>query len=338
MTKIYFYPKIELKKDDIQNSYASDFENALSIHNEVVNKKFNSRGVLDFFKYLRTAEIYIFNWIEEIPRRRYGKLQVLFFIVFLVLRKFTGNKIIWVLHNRYSHNTKQNFWTDFMFDRMMKKADLILTHSHEGVEFVKTNYPKHVKKVVYEIHPIKARLKTVMKEKKYDFFFWGTIHPYKNIVKFLKFAKAEKSFQQHRILIVGRCYDQNYEDELVSCLTENVTYENKFYEMDAIADFAAQSQYTMFTYSSDSVLSSGALMDTLRMNTEIVGPNHGAFKDLAYLPNVHIFDKFSDIVQIVKDKPEGNEASDSKIENFFENNSWRAFADKIDGHIKRLTQ
>lgn len=336
MTKIYFYPKISLKPGDIQNSYASDFEMAVGSHHEVINKTENSKGVLDFFKYLGKADIYLFNWIEEIPRRRYGKLQVLFFMIFLVLRKFFRNKIIWVLHNKYSHNLNKNLWTDFMFNKMMKNADLIITHSNEGIEFTKRNYPKYAHKIIYEIHPIKERLKSETSQKKFDFLFWGTIHPYKNVVKFLKFLKTRKDIEAPKVLIVGHCSDDDYEKELTSCLTDNVIFENKFYEMDAIADLAAQSKYILFTYSAQSVLSSGALMDSIRMSTEIIGPNHGAFKDLAFLPTIHVYDTYEDVVRIFKNGAKIKKSNQQELDRFIEENGWLKFAERLQKHTKKL--
>ena len=336
MTKIYFYPKITLKSSDIQNSYANDFESALSVRHEVINKEVNSKGVLDFFKYLGTADIYLFNWIEEIPRRRLGKFQVILFMVFLLCRKLFQNKIIWVLHNKYSHNLARNSWTDLMFYLMIRNSDLILTHSNEGIRFMKQHHPKHVHKVKYEVHPIKPKLLNETTKKKFDFLFWGTIHPYKNILEFLEFLKKRKDIEPPRILIVGHCLDQEYEKELTSCLTDNVIFENKFYEMDAIANFAAQSKYILFTYSAQSVLSSGALMDSIRMSTQIIGPDHGAFKDLAHLSTIHVYENYDDIVDIYN-KVVGSEKPDQQELNvFIEENSWLEFGEKLFKHTQKL--
>lgn len=336
MIKIYFYPKIILKESDTQNSYARDLELAIAAHHEVVNKVENSKGVLDFFKYLSKADVYLFSWIEDIPRRKHGKLQVVFFTCFILLRRLFGAKIIWVLHNKYSHNMAKNRWTDYMFKTMMKNADLILTHSNEGIEFVKSNYPKYADKVKYEIHPIKEKLTNKVTEKKFDFFFWGTIHPYKNVTEFLKFIKKQGEISSKKILIVGFCADENYRNELISLLDNNITFENKFYEMDEIANFAAQSKFTLFTYSADSVLSSGALMDTIRMNTEIIGPNHGAFKDLASLPILHVYETYEDILKIFENSNLNEHSDNQQINRFFIENSWVSFADKLRKHTAKL--
>lgn len=336
MTKFYFYPKIILKSTDIQNSYSVDFENAVALHHEVVNKEPNSKGVFDFFKYLSTTDVYLFNWIEDIPRRKMGKLQVLFFVLFMRLAKIRRKKIIWILHNKYSHNVSKNRWTDFMFKTMMKNADLILTHSNEGIEFAKKKYPKYVHKIEYEIHPIKSKIASEALPKKYDFLFWGSIHPYKDIVKFLEFIKTQNVIDASKILIVGRCYDEDYEKLLRATLNADMVFEDKFYDMAEIAKFAAQSKYVLFTYNANSVLSSGALMDSLRMNAQIIGPNHGAFKDLSNLPVVHVFDDYEDILTIYNTGSEDQESLEQAMNDFFVANSWSQFGDKIQNYSKNL--
>lgn len=338
MTKVYFYPKIVLKPNDIQNSYTKDFENALTEQHELLNKKANSKGVLDFFKYLNKADIFIFNWIEDIPRRRYGRLQVFFFLIFIAIKRVFRYKIVWVLHNKYSHNLAKNRWTDLMFSLLIKNSDLILTHSNEGVDFMKKNHPKYAYKVKYEIHPIKKKLINETSEKEYDFLFWGTIHPYKNILKFLEFLKTKKALEATKVMIVGHCFDKEYEKELKSFTSETITFENKFFEMDVIANLASRSKFILFTYSAKSVLSSGALMDSIRMNTKIIGPNHGAFKDLEFLPTVHVYNTYDDIIAIHKSgsTTKISNAQEKEIDRFFEENSWLEFAKKLHTHTQKL--
>ena len=336
MTKLYFYPKIILKSSDVQNSYINDFENAIAVHHEVVNKEANSKGVVDFFKYISKTDIFLFNWIEDIPRRKMGKLQVLFFVLFLSLVKIRKKKIIWILHNKYSHNLAKNRWTDFMFKTMMKNSNLILTHSNEGIEFAKKKFPKDAHKIKYEIHPIKSKIASTPSSKKYDFLFWGSIHPYKDIVKFLEFIKAQKVIDSPKILIIGRCFDEDYKKLLQATLNEDMIFEDKFYDMEDIAQFASESKYILFTYNAGSVLSSGALMDSLRMNSQIIGPNHGAFKDLSHLSTVHVFDEYKDILSIYKCDSDDQESVKQELDDFFEENSWLRFADKIQIHTNSL--
>ncbi len=335
MSRLYFYPKMDYQQGETKNPYVKDFENALSVHHEVINKKFNSTGVLDLFKYLFKADIYLFNWIEEIPRRRLGKFQVPIFVFFLLTTKLFRIKVIWVLHNKYSHNLAKNKWSDFMYHLMMKNSDLILTHSSNGIEFGKKRYPKAVKKIKYEIHPIKSRLNAEYAEKKYDFIFWGSIQPYKGIVRFLKFVKERKDTSTIKILIIGNCLDVDYKKQIESYVCSNITYKEKFYSFEDIGKFAAQSKYILFTYSRSSVLSSGALMDSMRMNCRVIGPNYGAFQDLSYLTMVNTYNDFEDVLKILS-LDQLQPIDNTELDIFFKENSWLAFAHKLNVYTSEL--
>ncbi len=115
-------------------------------------------------------------------------------------------------------------------------------------------------------------------EKKFDLLIWGTIHPYKGVIDFLKFAKNKPEIRNIKIAISGICPDPTERKELNELLTNNITYINDFQDIEEIAKLANESRFVLFTYNSESILSSGSLMDSIRMGTSIIGPNKGAFK------------------------------------------------------------
>lgn len=334
MKKIYYYPKVDLKNSGSQNPYILDFEKALSKYHTISNKKINTIGVLDFFKYLFISDIYVFNWIEDISKYKYGKIQVVVFALFLCCTKLFRNKIIWVLHNKYSHFSVKNKWTDFMFKIMMKNSDLIITHSSSGKSFAKENYLKNVHKIKYAMHPVKEPLPLAEKKiKKYDFLLWGTIWPYKGIVQFLQYLKNSGKIDSFKILIVGKCPDKQYKKQLLSYVSDNIVFEEKFYDFNTISEFAAQSKFILFTHAENSVLSSGVLMDSLRMNTKIIGPDFGSFHDLGVDEFIRTYSLYEDIVRIYSEE---NYMYPKKTKELFNNNNWDQFSSKLDSYIKSL--
>ena len=85
-------------------------------------------------------------------------------------------------------------------------------------------------------------------------------------------------------------------------------------------------KFVFFPYNSPSLLSSGTLMDSLRMGTKILGPNVGSFKDLSYLSNVVVYDDFLEIPSIISQCNHTENDSEKDLEVFFEDNSWKKFA------------
>lgn len=336
MEKIYFYPQFDYTKARSPNPYIVDFQRALSSHYTIINKKSNYIGVLDFFKYLFKTDIYIFNWIEDLPVYRYGKLQSVFFLFFLMLCKLFNKKIIWVLHNKYSHFLNKNFWTDLLYSVLMAYSDLILTHSKNGIEFGEEYYPKQAHKINYICHPINQLFSQCWEsKKKYDFLIWGSISSYKGILEFLQFVGKNRDLYKPRILIVGKCIQENYKNQLKPFLSKDILMIDRYFEMEEITKLANQSRFILFTHKATSVLSSGTLIDSIRMQSRIIGPDMGAFKDLKALSCIETYEKYEDILEINNRYLDVEKQIDpNELEKFYKENNWEEFSNKIHELLK----
>ncbi|MFC4873127.1 hypothetical protein [Negadavirga shengliensis] len=242
-----------------------------------------------------------------------------------------GKKIVWILHNKGSHHRQDNKLTDYMFQVLMKRADRIITHSESGLDFVRENYPEAESKTEVIIHPVGEVFDNpTNSEKQYDFLIWGTVFPYKGIDKFLKYIKENSSLHHFKVLIIGKCPDKDYKNELLKMMSDNVTFYDKFFELNEIATFSSLCKFTLFTYNSVTVISSGTLIDAIRMNSIIIGPNHGAFRDIGnHFSFVKTYDSFDDIFEIAKVTSENTLSDDEERMNFCKTNSWPLFIDKL---------
>jgi beta-1,4-mannosyltransferase len=325
MKRIYLFPKVF----PAENPYIINLENSLSRHYEIVNKRTNSSGVLDLFLYLIQADIYYFNWIENLPSRRFGKIQIIFFVFFLSIARLLRKKIVWTLHNKYSHDKTDNKWVDFMFRIMYKNSDFILTHSQSGIEYTIEKYPGYSSKIKYFIHPvIRVHPENPDQEYVYDLFIWGTIWFYKGIIEFLKYMKESRNTHL-KILIAGKCIDENVKTEIDKYLTANCVHLDKFYGIDDIARFAVQSRFTLFTYNSESLLSSGSLMDSIGMGSAIIGPNAGAFRDLKTYSFIKTYNLIEEIPGIYAKSDIDKDLLRQDIEKFCSENNWDLFGEKL---------
>ena len=330
MFHIYLHPKYDTSTASAPNPYIVNFEGSLAKEHIIVNKSLNNKGVLDFFKYVFKADLFVFSWIENLSSRKHGKLQIIVFQIFLLIARLTGKRIVWVLHNKYTHGIIKNRWTDFMFRVMMRNSDFILTHSNSGVDFVKDNFPMHLSKVRYIVHPVKrVFLNNNREEEKYDFLIWGVILPYKGILQFLMYVNDSSEMRSLRILIVGKCIDNEYKAKINEYLSENIIHLDRYYEIEEIAGFAKQAKFILFTYNSGSTLSSGSLMDSIGMGSVIIGPDTGAFRDLSAYGFVKTFKSYSEIIDIYKSYDKSRYSLKSEIDSFCQENSWEHFGEKL---------
>jgi hypothetical protein len=339
MKKIYFHPKMDNKTVLSPNPYILDFQDAICKNFVIVNRRYNRRGVLDFFRYIFKTDIYILNWIENLPTLRFGKVQVIVFQFFILLSKIMDKKVIWILHNKYSHSIDKNPWTDLMFSVMMKRSNLILTHAKSGIDFGQKYYPKQAHKIKYIFHPIKQLLPQNLNSKKaYDFLIWGSISPYKGVLEFLHFVSQNKNFSYLKILIVGRCLDDSYKNKLKPYFSNMIILKDNFFKIEDVAEFAIQSRFILFTHKATSVLSSGSLIDSIRMNSRIIGPDVGAFKDLKSLSFIDTYKTYEDILVIHK-KYGGEKAAVNPKEHheFYKRNTWETFGNRMHLEIDKLS-
>ena len=338
MSRIYIYPKEDYSTLESPNPYVEKTEKILETRHRIVNKKPNN-WVLNMVYYLFKTDIYFFNWIENLSMKRFGKIQSILFFVFIHIAKSLGKRLVWVMHNLYSHESYNRKWTKALFTLMVRKSDLIITHSGEGVSFMKRQFPSEAHKIRYFIHPIDHLMikECGTQQKDITFLIWGTVHPYKGVIEFLNFVKNSTLAPEINVTISGICPDPELKATLLDYVSDRVNYIDKFATMEEISILAGKSDYILFTYNSASVLSSGSLMDSIRMGSTIIGPDKGAFHDLKDQPFIHTYTEYSDITRIYYQNKDKKAAKPEAFTKFQTENSWNKYGQKLLNAIVNIT-
>lgn len=329
MKNIFLYPLHQTFKGS-PNPYMHHFRDALAKRGTIVNAKATHRGVLGLFIYFFKTDVFILNWIEFLSEKRFGNLQIYLFMFFCWFSKLFTKRIIWVLHNKGSHHGGSKYKTEKMFRILMKRSDCILTHSDSGKDFVNEYYPFAAEKVNVIIHPVQPPFdESISESKDYDLLIWGSIHPYKGIDQFLEFIDSSSEFANYKILIVGKCFNSTYKENILNYTRDNIIFKDQIFSLNDISNFASKSKFVLFTYKSETILSSGVLMDTLRMDTQILGPDYAAFKDLKSFSCISTYSSFEDISSIIENYDSSKIWNYSQRWKFHEENSWDSFAIKV---------
>lgn len=176
MMKCCIYPNLKQGTDQTSNPYIKDFIAALNASGkaQVVNAP-HKNPLISLLARKNWGKVYIFNWFESIPDYKYGPLQAIIACLLILWLKLSGRKVVWVLHNRRPHTVGYEGLKRFLARFISRRADLILTHSLEGVDLVKERYPYAAGKVLFLHHPTRNRLSLVPAdtEKKYDLLICG---------------------------------------------------------------------------------------------------------------------------------------------------------------------
>lgn len=330
--KIYIYPLSSRdERLGLFNPYIDDLIGSLEGNYAFVNKnKPSGKGVLNILKYLSGLQFIHFNWIEKIHTNRFGNIQYRLMFWLIPLLKLMGVKIIWTMHNKLSHDGENDTKTIAIFRLMLRQADLILTHASAGIEYGEKMVPGSGKKIFYLPHPVKDRRIKSEAIKKHDILIWGTISPYKGIDIFLNFLKEKNRLGHYKILIVGKAPDKDYLAKLETFISDKIEIRNEFLNDDDLAKMISESKTVLFTYSKASILSSGVLMDSLGFGANIIGPDVGAFKDLAKDNIIKTFTEISASTSLIDEEiKDENNVQSAALDKFLKENSWPAFGKKF---------
>lgn len=338
--KVYIYPITGRFDKKIANPYIADLIQSLEHHFICVNKNNPSNiGIFNLYKFFFKADIFHLNWIEELPDKKSGTLQTLFFIFILMLTRPFGKKVIWTLHNKTSHQQK-NLSIKRLFQRILsKKSDYIITHSQEGILYYRSlNANNHNHQIRFIPHPIKEKSLSPPVAYIYDIIIWGNILKYKGIHLFLEYLRNIGAIEKYKILIAGKFYDPSYKKELLSYKSKTITIIDEYIGNSKLQHYIQHSRIILFTYVGKYVLSSGALMDSLAYGNQIIGPDVGAFKDLKEEGLIYTYHNFTNLIHLI-DKVLASELNPNKIRlrNFILENSWEKYGSKLHGWITKTT-
>ena len=338
LRKAYIYPITNRLSTGIYNPYLDNFITALSGEIEFANRKHPSNtGILNIIRFLPEVKFVFLNWIENLPEKKAGLLQTAFLFLILYSKKILGLKIIWTLHNKVSHSANKLFLKKMIFRQVLRKSDLIITHSEEGIQYAETIIKGISDKIFFFPHPIVPQPIHSQKDKKYDILIWGTVAPYKGILEFLEYIYAANLQKKYKILITGKSLDQEYFQKIKNHENNNITIRNQFISDEELKDLVGKSKIVLFTYSGNSVLSSGALIDSVAFHAIVIGPEAGAFREMGKSGLIYTYKTFSELPDIIDNVIRSdNETDIAIIKKFIKEHSWQKFADALLNRLKNL--
>jgi hypothetical protein len=324
--KIYFFPPYKENENGVNNPYCTNFKKELSVYGEIVNNKnTNKPKTIDHLNHLFDADVYIYNWVENIPFFKMGALQTVVFFFCLLVVRLRKKKIVWIFHNIVPHD-KDNKLSRKIRTVMLKYSSVIITHSEDALMYLK----QQCSTLVYFFHhPVSNSIKLdteVVDSVKYDILIWGTILKYKGIKEFLQQLEEKNLLNMFRINIIGKCADEKYDEYLKQYRNAHINYENRIVSFEELNKLMKETRYVLFPYLPDSVSSSGALIDTIVMGGVPLGPNIGAFKDLNKENVCLNYTTYNELINILS---EDRNIEPMAREKFINTNKWTTFAKNL---------
>lgn len=335
--KAYMYPVTKRLTTGVYNPYLDNFMNSTAPFVNYLNRQYPSNsGLFNVFRFIPFLNVLFLNWAEDLPDKKGGIIQSLFLLVLLRLRKILGIKVVWTLHNKISHSRKMIFLKKRLFLALLKRSDFIITHSSEGITFTESIIPSSKERLFYFPHPVIPKKIYNASLKEFDILVWGTIAPYKGIDRFLAYLEEKNLLEKYRILISGKILSSEFYGVIKKYERNNILIQNRFVSDDELRELIALSKAVLFTYSSNSVLSSGALIDSLSHRASVIGPNVGAFSDMGDLGIIKTYDSFDQLPEILEQIAKSAGVADhSRLDEFLESHTWDHFAKALLSSMKK---
>jgi len=324
----YLYPITNRLKTGIYNPYLDNFMQSTQSYVNYLNQHYPSdTGIFNLLKYIHKTDVLFLNWIENLPEKKGGLIQTLFFLLVLRMKKVLGVKVVWTLHNKVSHSKGKLFLKKWLFASLIKRSDLIITHAREGIRFAEQWHQGASSRVFYFPHPVVPEQEPEFTiDQEYDVIIWGTLAPYKGIDAFLEFLQQNTTLAGYRILIAGKATSSDFYQKIKRLAGDTVKIKNQFIDKQELARLIQSSNAVLFTYAGGSVLSSGALIDSLAYRARVIGPNVGAFADLGEEEIIDTYKDFSEIPDILDNLKNNKASNPEKMDAFLRNHTWQKFA------------
>lgn len=244
------------------------------------------------------CKIFNLNWIENIN----GKADYYKIVFFLFLLKIFNKKIIYTIHNKKPHNSKNSFWPEKLMCLACRKADAIVGLCSETKNILMYLAPNSVHKL--HIIPHENYISEYKQNDLSDlrtrygiptgdtvFLFLGFIAPYKNIemiVDIFKSAPEKKVW----LLIAGKPISEEYADSIRKSI-ENETQiicDLRYIPESEIVVFYNTADLIILPYKKETSLNSGVIYLSFSLHKTVIVPEIGSIMDLKDKSFVYSYD------------------------------------------------
>ncbi|EGK02950.1 MULTISPECIES: hypothetical protein [Dysgonomonas] len=316
--RIYLFPMRDIETLKEKNPYTYNLTVSLQQNFNIVNygQKLSWYDIpINIFR----TDFFYFNWIEN---SSFIKAVIFIFLFYLI--KLFGKKIIWTHHNLQPHGSNEKVGK-FLISFMAKKSDFVILHTTESYQALKLDISDD--RVLLFPHPVFSMMQPeITTGKKYDILIWGNIRKSKGIEEFLEFLSEKRMLNRLKIKIIGKFESEEYFNFFCErYIGSNISISNKYIESEELDKLHLEARLVFFPYTGKSVFNSGALITSLPKGSLIVGPNVGAFKEMAAQGIILAYHDFGDVIKYLEENSTLPDYK-TKIELYCKKNTWGNFS------------
>ena len=233
--------------------------------------------------------------IEPLPRKKQSKadylwhhwVEKLHFLTAIKLLVATKKRIIWNVHNRLPHDSKNAQQAKEFMRKMAEVSYKIVIHCKETTEVIREICGENstiLNKIIHVPHPNyigvygAEQTENFLCNDKLSLCFFGKVKEYKNI-ELLISAINELNFDDVELKIAGRCWNTQYFHNLINN-NPRIKTDFRFIDDNEIPEISANCHLFIFPYDLASSLNSGATILAFSYGRSVLSSLTGTLSDI----------------------------------------------------------
>jgi len=244
---------------------------------------------------LKTKLIHM-HWVEgysgfSSKNKFFSRLKFLIFIIDIYIVKYLLKaKIVWTIHNLYSHECNYRKLEKLGRKFFSKKVDAIICHcKYAKKEFIrefgalenKIHLIKHGNFNCYENKISKENAREELNFESNDFIYliFGSIRPYKGTINLIESFKKLRRDRNIKLLIVGKPKTNEVKRDILNRIknSPNIKFIFKFITEEQIQVYFNASD--MIVYPFKKILTSGGIFLAMSFGKPIIAPQLGCIPE-----------------------------------------------------------
>lgn len=223
--------------------------------------------------------------------KRFILYLMCFIDIFLV--KLSGTKIVWTVHNKFTHSLKDIFWEKRIRRMLVLCSDLVIFHSASAVRCVKDSYGLKVfsnHSIIPHGHYIDVYPNDIERNRSREilgiginstvFLYFGSIKSYKGVTNLVNIFRNNHRLSNTILLIAGNPVSLELSDEILrlSSGTPNIMVNLKFIPREKVQIYMNAADICIFPF--QDILTSGSVILAMSFGKAVVVPQKGCLSDL----------------------------------------------------------
>lgn len=238
------------------------------------------------------------HWIDSFSGFRSKNMLVsllksfLFIIDIFLIKSILKTKIIWTLHNKYSHECFHVHIERIIRKLFSNKVDAIICHCNQAKKEIQSEFGTPQNKIYVipignyidgyknEISKEKALNHLNLKSEDFIYLNFGAIRPYKGIDKLINCFKTIEKNEHVKLLIIGKPINDQIKTDIIksSKAFENIKLQFEYIHDDDIQIYFKASDIVVFSF--QKILGSAGILLAMSFGKPIIAPRLGCIIDI----------------------------------------------------------